>query len=64
MAKITIAEEEFLKLEQKIEKMLDLVEALKHENQRLQTEIARLSAEKSAVIERINLMLDKIDELL
>uniref|UniRef100_A0A7C6EEB8 Cell division protein ZapB n=1 Tax=candidate division WOR-3 bacterium TaxID=2052148 RepID=A0A7C6EEB8_UNCW3 len=59
-----IAEAEFLILAQKIEKALALIEKLKQENQQLRAEIERLNNEKKMVIERINFMLDKIDEIL
>jgi FtsZ-binding cell division protein ZapB len=64
MDKVQIPEAEFLELEQKIEKFLTVVEAIKQENQKLKEEINRLQTEKASVIERINLLLDKIDELL
>ena len=59
-----IAEAEFLILEQKIIKLLDLIEKLKQENQKLVETVSKLEAEKQAAVERINIMLDKIDELL
>ena len=57
-------EAEFLVLEQKITKVLEIIEKLKQENQKLNEEINRLQTEKTSIIERVNLMLDKIDELL
>jgi chromosome segregation ATPase len=59
-----IAEAELGVLEQKIEKILTLIEKLQKENQNLNEVINRLQTERNAVIDRINLMLDKIDELL
>jgi len=59
-----IAEAEFIALEQKIEKILEMIEKLKQENQKLQEEVNHLNSEKKSVVERINLMLDKIDEIL
>jgi cell division protein FtsB len=59
-----IAETELIVLEQKVEKILALIEKLQKENQTLNEEINRLQTEKTSVIDRINLMLDKIDELL
>ena len=59
-----VAEAELIALEQKLGKILILIDNLKQENQRLNEEINHLQFEKTAVIERINLMLDKIDELL
>lgn len=64
MSNKSIAEADFLRLEQKIIKLLELVEKLKQENQKLVEAISRMEAEKTAAVERINLMLDKIDELL
>lgn len=59
-----IAETEFSALEQKIERILVILEQLRQENQRLREEIDRLNSQKTATIERINLMLDKIDNFL
>lgn len=59
-----IAEAELIVLEQKVEKIMTLIDKLQKENQTLNQEINRLQTEKSSVIDRINLMLDKIDELL
>lgn len=64
MANEHIAEAELGILEQKIEKILTLIEKLQKENQKLNDEINHLQTDKTAVIDRINLMLDKIDELL
>ena len=59
-----VAEDDFIRLEQKIIKLLELVEKLKQENQKLVETVSRMEVEKTAAVERINLMLDKIDELL
>ncbi|MEO0093193.1 MAG: hypothetical protein ABIK93_08775 [candidate division WOR-3 bacterium] len=59
-----IAESEFSILAQKIEKAIELIEKLRKENEMLRAEIDRLRNEKKLTIERINLMLDKIDEIL
>ena len=64
MSNKSIAESEFLRLEQKIIKLLELVEKLKQENQKVVERVSKLEAEKTAAVERINIMLDKIDELL
>jgi len=59
-----IKETDFIKLEQKIEKILQIVKKLEQEKQNLQEAVNKREAEKTAAIERINIMLDKIDELL
>ncbi|MDH5186362.1 MAG: hypothetical protein ACETVX_04695 [bacterium] len=64
MSDISIAEADFLKLEQKIEKILVLIDELKQENQKQREEITRLEEAKTELLKRINLMLDRIDELL
>lgn len=64
MSDISIAEADFLKLEQKIEKILVLIDELKRENQKQREEITRLEEAKTELLKRINLMLDRIDELL
>jgi hypothetical protein len=59
-----IKEIDFIKLEQKIEKILQLVKRLEQEKQNLQELVNKRETENNNAIEKINIMLDRIDELL
>lgn len=57
-------EVDFVKLEQKIEKILQLMKKLEQEKQNLQEIVNKRELENSNAIEKINIMLDRIDGFL
>lgn len=56
--------EEFKRLEETIDKAVETITHLRQENRRLKEEIERLKATKKEVVEKLNLLLDKIDNLI
>ncbi len=64
MAIKQLAESDFNELEKKIEKLLELVKKLKQDNQKLHEVVKNVEMEKNSAIERIDILLDKIDDLL